>query len=432
MATVSFWGGVGVSGSSKVLIEDRGWRILLDLGLDHPQTELYHHPVRPRYGKELHDRLTVGDAPWIPRLFQSDAVMGTGLEGGSDGKTAIFITHSHVDHIGLLGWVDSLIPIYAAPETVKIRRAITAIGQAWQADPHFELILSEKVMLEGQEPQIMAMNEGEPLQFGPFRIIRYLVDHDVPGASGYIVETDQGRVAYTGDIRLHGRHPERVKDFAKMAKGAEVLVIEGTTLGTRSRDTEQPATEAQIDRTFDTILEHTSGLILLSLRPRNIERIEAFIQIAQSRGRKILWSKEFATFLRAYGLDVQSIQYSREQIQDIHMRPCKYLVQMAPKDIPWIMDLPIGPESLFIQADGDPKLSSPPGRSLQAWLERYHVGLRTLGTRGHGSPDAIHQIVEWVQPKVVYPLHTHAPELLQPNPPTMPIIPEYARRYPIV
>ncbi|MCL4494601.1 MAG: MBL fold metallo-hydrolase [Firmicutes bacterium] len=431
MATVSFWGGVGITGSSKVLIEDRGWRILLDVGLDRPQTELYHHPVRPRQGMELHDRLKVGDAPWIPRLFQGDVVLGTGLEGGSDGKTAVFISHSHVDHIGLVGWIDPRIPIYAAPETVKIREAITTLGRAAQADSSFELIFAEKVMLEGQEPQIRPMNEADPLEFGPFVVTRYRVDHDVPGASGYIVETSEGRVAYTGDIRLHGRHPEWVTTFAKQAAQSDVFVIEGTTLGRKSRDTEDPVTEEQVDKNFTNIVEHTRGLILISLRPRNIERIESFTRIAKTYGRKILWSKEFATFLGAYGLEVQRIDYSAEQLQTIRRSPEKYVIQMGPKDIPWLMDLPVGPDSLFIHSDGDPKLTSQAGQSLRVWLQRYHVGLRTLGTRGHGTPEAIHQIVEWVTPKVVYPVHTHSPELLQPDPPTMRVVPEYARRYPI-
>ncbi len=431
MATVSFWGGVGITGSSKVLIEDHGWRILLDLGLDRPHTQFYHHPVRPREGNELHDRLKVGDAPWIPRLFRNTAVMGTGLEGGSDGKTAVFITHSHVDHIGLVGWVDPSVPIFAAPETVKIRHALTASGRAHQTDPTFELIFAEKVMLEGQEPQIITMNEQDSLQFGPFNVTRYRIDHDVPGASGYIVETDQGRVAYTGDIRLHGRHPEWVRAFAEAAAGSEVLVIEGTTLGTKSRETEHPATEMQLDQTFATVLARTQGLILMTLRPRNIERIESFVEIAKTFGRQILWSKEFATFLSAYGLHVETIDFGMRQIQDIQSRPAGYIVQMGSKEIPWIMDLPLGPTSVFIHADGDPRLSSPAGRSLQAWLQRYHVGLRTLGTTGHASPDAIHRIVDWIKPQVVYPLHTHAPELLQPNPPTIRVIPDYGRRYPL-
>ncbi|OLZ11000.1 MBL fold metallo-hydrolase [Sulfobacillus thermosulfidooxidans] len=431
MATVSFWGGVGITGSSKVLIEDQGWRVLLDMGLDRPQTDLYHHPVSPRPGQELHDRLKVGDAPWIPHLFRKDAVAGTGLAGNSDGKTAVFITHSHVDHIGLTGWIDPDIPIYAAPETARVRHALTVVGEAAKKDPSFELIFAEQVMLEGAPPHIIPMAEAQPVEFGPFQITRYLVDHDVPGASGYIVETASGRVAYTGDIRLHGRHPEWVKRFAQAAYGSEVLVIEGTTLGNKTRDTEHPATEEQVDKTFTDIVEHTRGLMLITLRPRNIERIESFMRIAEKFGRQILWSKEFATFLEAYGLKVWRMDYSPAQLKKIQAHPERYIIQMWPRDIPWVMDLPVGKESVFIQADGDPKLTSPAGRSLQHWLQRYHIPLRTLGTRGHGSPEAIHKIVEWIRPKIVYPLHTHAPELLLPEPPTIRIVPEYGRRYPI-
>jgi ribonuclease J len=38
---------------------------------------------------------------------------------------------------------------------------------------------------------------------------RFDLDHDVPGASGYLVTTSDGVLAFTGDIRFHGHHPER-------------------------------------------------------------------------------------------------------------------------------------------------------------------------------------------------------------------------------
>ncbi|POB11254.1 MBL fold metallo-hydrolase [Sulfobacillus sp. hq2] len=429
MAKVSFWGGVGTTGSSKVMVEEDGWRVLCDLGWDRPRSDLYHHPVDPRPGRELADRLRAGDAPWIPHLFREEAVQGTGLAGGSDGRTVLFITHAHVDHIGLIGWVDPVVPIYAAKETIAIRDALNAVGRAAQADPTFELIFAEKVMLEGERPYMLPMEAGRPLSFGPFTVTRYPVDHDVPGASGYIVESRGRRVAFTGDIRLHGRHTEWVKEFCHQARGAEVLAIEGTTLGAKSAETEDPVTEAHVDHVFGQILHNTRGLALMTLRPRNIERIEAFDRIARSYDRTILWSKEFAVFLKAYGIDAHMVTYSAGQLENIKASPNRYILQMWPKDIPWMMDLSLGPDSVFIHADGEPRLSSPAGRSLQRWLAQYHVPLRTIGSRGHGSPKAIHQIVEWIKPQVVYPIHTHAPELLEPSPPTIRIVPEYGRRY---
>ena len=47
-ATVEFWGGVGVIGSSKVLITEGDHRVLLDFGLDIPRgTDLFRPPVVP-------------------------------------------------------------------------------------------------------------------------------------------------------------------------------------------------------------------------------------------------------------------------------------------------------------------------------------------------------------------------------------------------
>ncbi|MCY0881345.1 MAG: MBL fold metallo-hydrolase, partial [Firmicutes bacterium] len=431
MVTVSFLGGVNVVGSSKVLVEEKGWRLLFDLGLDRPAGNLYHNPIAPRHGMELSDRLRVGEAPRIPHLFRESAVKETGLVGGSDGKTAVFITHAHVDHIGLTGWVDPRVPIYAAPETVRVREGLERLKEAHEKNPQLELIHAEKVMLEGEKPQLISMETGVVLKFGPFDIIRYPVDHDVPGASGYIVKTRDGMLAYTGDIRLHGRHADWVKTFAEAARGAQMLVIEGTSLGSQNRDVSHPATEASVDAKFDEILGKTKGLALLSVRPRNVERNEAFMRIAQKHGRHLLWSEEFAIFHKGYGVaDVECMRYTPEEIDKVRAHPERYIIQIWPHQWPWLLDLPVNEDSVFIYADGDPSKSSQSGwKSLQNWLKLFGIPLRIIGTRGHASPEALQQIVEWVQPDVVVPLHTHAAELLEPDPPTVRIIPKFAKKY---
>jgi ribonuclease J len=47
------------------------------------------------------------------------------------------------------------------------------------------------------------------------------LDLDVPGASGYLVTASDGVLAFTGDIRFHGHHPERSARRAAAAAAAE-------------------------------------------------------------------------------------------------------------------------------------------------------------------------------------------------------------------
>jgi ribonuclease J len=124
-ASVEFWGGVGVIGSSKVLIKDGGHRVLLDLGLDIPKDgDLFRVPAAPRPGRELADRLRVGAAPAIPGLFDPTALAAGDRLGDLVEPTSLFVTHPHIDHVGLVGFVRPEIPVHASPDTIAMMNAL--------------------------------------------------------------------------------------------------------------------------------------------------------------------------------------------------------------------------------------------------------------------------------------------------------------------
>ncbi|MCY0877679.1 MAG: MBL fold metallo-hydrolase [Firmicutes bacterium] len=415
MATVSFWGGIGVIGSSKILIEQDGWRVLLDFGLDFtPGRGLFRGPVSPRPGHALKDRLRTGGAPWLPHLYRPEAVQGLDLPGGSDGRTALFITHAHLDHIGLTGWVDPAVPLYCSPDTQRLMEALAQSGQD----------------VEGGHPRFQVIPDGGTIAFGPFRVTRYPVDHDVIGASGYAVETDDGILAFTGDIRLHGRHPELSLAFADAVHGARALVIEGTTLSQGFQHITIP--ESEVDRRFASALAQTPGLVMMTLYPRNIERVTAFLALAQNQGRRILWPEPTARFLRALGLQpIDSL--ADTGLDEIVAHPEGYVVQMALDELPLLLDLPTGPGSVFLHANGEPLGPFDPAwEVLQDWLKWTHTPFWPIGTGGHASPDDLHRLVEWVAPEIVFPLHSQEPDRLIPPPGTVRWLPERGgRRYPL-
>ncbi len=115
----------------------------------------------------------------------------------------------------------------------------------------------------------MEMKAEDPVRLGPLTITRYDVDHDILGASGYGVRTEDGLVAFTGDLRLYGRHPEKTWDFARPVIGARALVMEGITLSfgfdvaVRS--------ECEGDQSFAEIVRSTPGLVLVTLYSYNLE-----------------------------------------------------------------------------------------------------------------------------------------------------------------
>lgn len=411
MAKISFWGGVGVIGSSKILIEQDGWRVLLDFGLDFsPGQGLFRSHIEPRRGHVLRDRLRTGGAPWLPHVYHPDAVRGLDLPAGTDGKTALFITHCHIDHIGLIGWVDSGIPIYCSPDTARMMSALERAHDG----------------VEGGVPVLRSLEDGETAQFGPFRVTRYPVDHDVIGASGYAVETEDGIVAFTGDIRLHGRHPEKSLAFAQTVRHARALVIEGTTLSFGFRSAQ--VTELEVDRQFLSALTKTPGLVMMTAYPRNIERLESFLSLAKEAGRVILWPEPHATFLR--NMDIPDVvRLDDVPLADIQADPRRFVVQIAVRDIPSLLDLPSGPGSVFLHANGEPLGAfDPDWDALHDWVKFTHTPFWPIGTGGHASPDDLNRLVEVVAPDILFPLHSMEPDRLIPPPGTVRWLPQRGGR----
>jgi len=412
VAQLQFYGGVGSIGSSKVLVEQDGWRAFFDLGPLIPGRDgLLREPVEVPAARQLLAQVALGEAPAIEHLYRPGALGDGKLAMGGDGRTALFVTHCHIDHMGLLGWVDPSVPIYASEETVRMVRALEAAGLG----------------LPGGAPQLRALAEGEAVAVGTMTVERYAVDHDVPGASGYLVHCDDGVVAYTGDLRLHGRHPQLSEFFARRAAGATALVIEGTTLSGTPRYA--PRSEADVDAAFDRALAQAPGLVVMSVYPRDVERVEAFLAIAAARRRRVYWPTSTAAFLRAYG--VQGVVAAEgDWAGQVRSAPDESVVQLDLKRVDQLLDLPTGPGSVFVHANGEPLGPFQPSWDvLQDWLSRLQIPFVSIGTSGHASPGDIHRLVEMVSPGSVYPLHTADPYRLLPPPGTVRVLPEYGRSY---
>ncbi|GAA5191253.1 MBL fold metallo-hydrolase [Rugosimonospora acidiphila] len=412
MSTVEFWGGLGVIGSSKILIRDGGHRVLLDFGLDIPaSTDLFRAPVTERPGRELADRLRVGAAPRIPGVFDP-AVTGDPELAATDGNAAMFISHPHIDHVGLAGFVDPTIPVHAHTEAVRLMRALADSGDG----------------LTGAEPAWVALADGQVVRHGDIEIECVPVDHDVPGACGYLIRTSGGTLAYTGDIRFHGRHPERSHDFVTRAAGCDVLVTEGTTLSWPAPDG-RPRDENDVAASFVEALTGTAGLVLLAMYPRDVERAAEFMALARDHGRVLVWPVPVARFLRGYGLpDVSS--WDTVTLSDIRADPKRYVVHPAPYDFASLLDLPTDDETVFLHANGEPLGPFDPRWTLLTdWLTQLRVPLRTIGCSGHAAPDDLHAMVERIRPRVVFPIHTTEPTRLHPPIGVRRVVARYGVRY---
>jgi ribonuclease J len=126
------------------------------------------------------------------------------------------------------------------------------------------------------------------------------VDHSIPGATGFAVETAAGWVAYTGDIRFHGRSGENTRRFGEglASLRPKALLCEGTRLTEPNRTSEQEVGE----NCLRAVQEAQGKLVVADFAPRNVERLVVFASVAAQTGRRLLVQPRDAYLLRAIAL----------------------------------------------------------------------------------------------------------------------------------
>lgn len=166
----------------------------------------------------------------------------------------ILISHSHLDHYGLLNYVNQEIPVYlskGAKELVDVSNVFT---------PNKIGTINSKIV-----------NTRKAFKIKDFTITPYLVDHSAFDALAFLIEADSKRIFYSGDFRGHGRKSILFKQMIKNpVKNVDCLLMEGTMIG---RGKQAYADEQGIEKRITEILKEHSNITFISLSSQNIDRI---------------------------------------------------------------------------------------------------------------------------------------------------------------
>ena len=427
---IEIHGGVGTIGGTKVAVCEGGYRVLFDFGVTYnPGGELWGTKVAARTGAaaRLRDLVTLGYAPALDGLYRPESAATLGLQPG-DGKTHVFISHLHLDHMALLDLLAGNVPVWMHDQSLKLFRAVAETGE---------------------QPPVptgaRGFQWGQPIAVGPMTVTPVAVDHDVEGASGLLIKTSAGTVVYTGDLRSHGAHPEHSASFIAAARASDpkVLIIEGTRLGEEERAPDRPPSlsEPEVPGRIAEVVSGCSGLALITLYPRNTLRLETITAAMPGVGRKMLFSPEMAHVFRSMGGDLsQAGLYLRAKDKEalaagqaaawltdllatgvqtvdadgVRREPTKYLLQLFYWDLPELVDIQPPPGSIFIHSNGEPLGRFDPGFEIfTRWLDRFGLELVMVPSTGHAPAQDLAAVVEGVRPAILMPIHSRAPELLE-------------------
>ncbi len=232
---IIFYGGAGTVTGSNYLLEtsDKGQatRILIDCGL--------------HQGGNFAERKNFEPFPYSPKDIK-----------------AVFVTHSHVDHIGLLPklWKDGFRgKIYSTPPCRDFSELLLTDSEG---------LLKKEAEREGKAPlytvseidEVMKLWEGvpyhKPVKVGGIEATLYNAGH-ILGSAIVRIEAEGRTVLFSGDL---GNYPAPIIRDTEILKSADYTVIE-STYGGRVHEGEDKRQELLEDVIEDTV--QAGGVLMI-------------------------------------------------------------------------------------------------------------------------------------------------------------------------
>lgn len=483
MATVTAYGGVEEIGGNRILLQS-DVRLFLDFGTSFKSLgRFFHEYMKPRTVRGLSDYFRMGVAPDLPGTYRADLLQQMGRPPEPRAPDAVVLSHPHLDHAGLFPLLRPDIPLVMAPEARAVLQAVQdtvgsgQLGDYLEFNPKFALKPSKRGpprLLHADRRDLEAVprpvETRDRAEFGRTKVVNWAVDHSVPGARGVIVECPDASIAYTGDLRLHGRNGARTQTFFSKAAGVDLLVTEGTNVrapdeGPSDADGyEQAASkfipESEVARVLAEEIGRAGPYCFVNYPSRDLDRLLSFHEAARRAGRRLLLTTKQAhmiSLLRQEGAPVPGPQdpnlgvylaykdhgilaqpelarrerellakdyewYEQPFLEApnafdaaaVRRDPSAFLVYIDYYNLTQLVDLD-PPEGTYIMSKTEP--FSPEmefdDQRLQNWLDHFRLRKVRAHASGHCPPEALWHAIDEIRPKRILPIHTEHPRAFE-------------------
>jgi ribonuclease J len=429
MGSLKFFGGVNEIGGNKILLEEGDTRIWLDFGQSFNQGDQYFiNWLQPRRSNGLKDYFEFGLMPEIPGLYSDNILTGTDLCYEDPCFQGVFISHAHADHVNHLKFIDPCIPVYSGKGTKFFMEAMEQTSSFADYGPHV----------------YNCFRTGDIIRVDDFEFKPIHVDHSIPAAYGYIINTGENTIVYTGDIRAHGPRQDMTMEFLEAAAEVEPdhMICEGTRIariGNRKNLSEEGVAKGLSK--ICKVADRDKKMVIFTQPSRDMDRWRTFYDAAKESSRILVIHPKTAFLLQRLLEDEHlvlpdpikddciKIYYKRKRSgtysekdyyvwerdfldkivtsEEVEENPGRYIVNLDFYSFAELIDIRPKPGSHFIYSMSEPFTEEDLEEEvLHNWLIHFGLKYHQLHASGHMSKQELKQAVNRINPGKLYPVHT--------------------------
>ncbi len=381
-------GGLGEFGRNMFVMEYKNECIIVDMGLRFPEENM----------------------PGVDLIIPS-------IEYFNNNKNlkilGVFISHAHYDHLGAVPYLISKLnypPIYTTPLTKEI------INKRQE----------EFTGMKKLDIRLVDSEKNNRIEFSNFIINVFHVNHNVPDSVGFLIETKQGNIMYTGDYKIDFNPIfDKPADLTRIVKlssmGVDLLMPDSTGIEQEGHS----ISEQEIFQNLEIIFMRAKGRIILATFASLISRLQQAIVLAEKFNKKIVINgysmKTNLAIAKKLGY-VKTELKTVIDVKDMHRYKPEELVILTTgaqgEDNAGLMKI-INKENKNIRIQpGDTMIFSSsviPGNEmavqcLKDSLTRqganiYHYKMLDIHASGHAHKEDIKMILNLIKPKHIMPVH---------------------------